>query len=148
MSSLSQQPIIRFEDIQFCTHQVELLAHCAYEHLEDIKFIPDEFRSTYSDTVLVSYDMVLPEYKADIILNKQLHDLSISPCLLYRAFDIYCFNPKFYRAFFKFMYLSYGNIFPEILLIRFWPEFLFWSICLLTPILHSVHIRFLFIYRL
>jgi hypothetical protein len=112
MSSQSQQPIIRFEDIQFCAHQIEFLAHCAYNHLDDIKFIPDEFRSTYSDTVLVSYDMVLPEYKADIILNKTLDDLPVSPRLLYRAFDIYCFKPKFYRAFFNFMYSSYGNIFP------------------------------------
>jgi hypothetical protein len=111
MSSLSQQPIIWFEDIQFCAHQVKFLARCAYIHLEGIKFIPDEFRSTYSDMVLVSYDTVLPEYKADIILNKQLDDLPVSHCLLDRAFDIYCFNPKFYRAFFNFMYLSQGNIF-------------------------------------
>jgi hypothetical protein len=62
--------------------------------------------------VLVSYDTVLPEYKATIILNKQLDDLPTSPHLLYRAFHIYCFNPKFYRPFFNFMYLSYGNIFP------------------------------------
>jgi hypothetical protein len=112
MSSQSQQPISRFEDIQFCAHQVEFLAPCAYHHLDDIKFIPGEFRSTYFDTVLVSYDAVLPEYNADIILNKQLDDLPVSPRLLYRTFDIYCFNHKFYRAFFNFMYFSYGNIFP------------------------------------
>jgi hypothetical protein len=56
--------------------------------------------------------MVLPEYKADVILNDQLQDLSISPCLLYHTFDIYYFNLKFYYPVFKLMYLSYRNIFP------------------------------------
>jgi hypothetical protein len=148
MSSLSPQLIIRFEDIQFCAHQVEFLAHYAYNHLDNIKFIPDEFRSTYSDTVLVSYDTVLPEYKADIILNKQLDDLPISPRLLYRAFDIYYFNPKFYRAFFNFMSLSYGNIFPGDSVDTCLAGILFWNIYLPTPISHSVHLHFLFIHRL
>jgi hypothetical protein len=56
--------------------------------------------------------MVLLEYKADVILNSQLYSVPITPLPLFRVFDIDYFNPKFNRANFKFMYLSYGNIYP------------------------------------